>query len=197
MRLLNLFLCSLLIFISTISFQPHRGSLSAQPNATKVLKRYAWINGGIGTNNIDFGFGGNVNYMIGSTIISARYFQSNDLGIEFGMGRSQVDYSGFWDIGILVGLITKSESAMASIAVGICNVEGDRYVEVARFPEGAPHPYIGEEARHFQTTGFPIETQLFLTPLPVMGFGLYSFVNFNQVKSYYGFLICLQLGKLR
>jgi hypothetical protein len=46
------------------------------------------------------------------------------------------------------------------------------------------------------TIGIPIEVQLFLTA-KVIGIGVYGFANVNFESSFMGFLICLQIGKLR
>jgi hypothetical protein len=51
--------------------------------------------------------------------------------------------------------------------------------------------------KDMSTIGFPIEAQLFTTPLSFFGIGLYGIVNLNPRMSYFSILLCLQFGKLR
>lgn len=87
------------------------------------------------------------------------------------------------EIGVLFGLGTKRiaghKSALVSVACGISHISG-------------------EDERHqdFSSIGLPIEAQLFWTPLPVVGLGVYGYSNINSNVPLFGFLICLQVGKL-
>ncbi len=53
------------------------------------------------------------------------------------------------------------------------------------------------EDKQFTTAGIPLQFQLFCTPSRVFGFGLIGFGNINKERSYYGGMLCIQLGKLR
>lgn len=82
------------------------------------------------------------------------------------------------DIAFLAGYSSKRPRSLGyvSIAAGIGYVRGS-------FTDGA--------------FGVPLEVQLFFTPVSFAGIGLQGFANLNKEETFYGALLCLQLGKLR
>ena len=97
-----------------------------------------------------------------------------------------------WDIGILYG--RSSKTSYAKTSYGLASVSGGiSIVGVVR------SDYYGGyyEKSTFLTIGIPIEVQLFWTPIPFLGIGIYGFANLNLEESFAGWLLCIQLGELR
>ena len=137
---------------------------------------YIWVNLGLGGSLMVGGLSGgiNVSYQSGNHLFSMRGVSNQE--IAFG-GTPEYNY----DIGLLYGLSAKKKYILASISAGLSFVG---YNTITNFE------------RQEYTIGVPIEIQLFLTA-KVIGIGIYGFANLNFNSSFMGFLICLQIGKLR
>ena len=150
--------------------------------------QFGWVNGGFGASSVKGGLGDNsfgvspgvsFSYQLGNNLYSVRHvynveFQINVFGVSSPL-------EAVWDVGILYGRISKASYGFASISGGVSIV-------------GAVRPY---EERTIITAGFPVECQLFWTPLDFFGIGIYGFANLNKEKSFIGALLCIQIGKLR
>ena len=167
------------------------------------------FSGGIGASSIADGFssGLGVSYHHNRKhIISLRYVRS----IPFMMfGESYDVEEKATEIGILYGRVLQGYVGMASLAVGIGRVAGIRRGKFLRYESKTgwflgsyTRDYAIHEERKFDTIAIPIEAQLFWLPLDVkaidhIGIGFYGFGNINSEKSYWGVLLCLNLGKAR
>jgi hypothetical protein len=82
-----------------------------------------------------------------------------------------------------------------AVLYGICNKSRFWFCSA-----GGGLAYISGEDRNHENVsaiGIPIEGQLFATPLPFIGVGLYGLGNLNLRVPFFGIMLCLQLGKLR
>jgi hypothetical protein len=133
-----------------------------------------WLNGGFGLKIPDDDFvlltGLNLSAQIQNSIISARYCPNQ--------GGFDVTYK--WkELAVLYGGIKKAKYGYVSASIGPAYMNGQiKDVKMPRF-------------------GIAAETQLFFTALPVIGIGLTGLGNVNTKMSYFGVMLCLQVGKLR
>ena len=94
------------------------------------------------------------------------------------------------DFSVLYGKkkILNDETAFLSIGIGPGLIKGHRH---GKLTDCCSHERIP-----FQTLGLSFEAQAFITSRYV-GFGTYLFANVNNEWNVYGFLFCLQFGKLK
>ncbi len=164
--------------------------LAEAPTSISGLNQ-SWINVGPGfVGGKEFGgfsFGTSISYFPGRHIISGRYLVAfNPLMIEIKKGATHIEYLS--DVSLLYGIIEKYKWGFGSASAGIGLVRGNRKI-------GREYAIFEEEK--FLALSIPFEFQVFLTPLPIIGMGLYFFGNFNNETSYLGALLCLQIGLLR
>jgi hypothetical protein len=164
---------SFLLFISTFTLLAH----AQEPSTRKDI--YFWMSPGIGLGNMgesrELAFRFGIGFQIGHLIITAR-----NAGVTEVMSTS-IDED-VVDLGLTAGYSTKTPGSdgYVSISGGVSYVRGTR-------------GYLDE----ISTVGLPIEVHLFVTPLSFAGIGLQFFGNINPERSFYGMLLCLQLGKVR
>lgn len=176
-----------LVFISALALFAKNSISYAQDTSNY------WVNAGLGLGAFDSRLAGStgislLSYQTGIRIVSIR----NNIEVSIVLfGHSPSPEESVWDIGILYGIIAKGSYGSASISGGVSLVGGIR--------RGKPLPgssYRYEELS-FKTVGIPIEAQLFFTPFSFLGVGFYGFANLNLEKSFWGALLCLQVGKLK
>jgi len=97
-----------------------------------------------------------------------------------------------WELGVLYGLNSEAAHGSASVAAGISFVGGvDRGAYL-----GSGEGWFSSgnyEKKTFFTVGIPIETRLFLKPIPGLGIGLLGFADINNRKTVYGLQFCIRL----
>jgi hypothetical protein len=147
-----------------------------------------WLNGGIGYSSAGFSYGFNYSHQIGLSIISARFMHSKEVFTSGLPIAGEVS-----DAGALYGIVAKEKNIFISAAAGISAVFSVRCVNTGQFNWGSP-VYA---AANSLGIGFPVEAQLFLTPLSFLGIGLYGFANLNAIQKFGGILFCVQIGMLR
>lgn len=86
------------------------------------------------------------------------------------MGGSQ------FDVGVLYGYATRSPRGFTALAAGLAMVD------------------YGDEST---TIGIPLQFQAMWTPTSVVGLGVTLFGDINTEKSFGGWLLCLNIGKVR
>jgi hypothetical protein len=86
------------------------------------------------------------------------------------------------DAGALYGFAMKDRFFLLSVSGGIGYVWG-RNVERNTFV-------------YFRSVALPVELQLGFSPVKAIGMCLYVFANFNFNSSFYGTMLCIQLGKV-
>jgi hypothetical protein len=91
-----------------------------------------------------------------------------------------------WDLGIVFGRSLVTGVVHASVGAGAALVRGARRESIHDDPEPIP-----------STVGLPIEVQLSIRPIPVLGIGLYGFANVNREETFRGVTVAVQLGNLR
>jgi hypothetical protein len=148
----------------------------AQVQNSKIS--YWWINVGGGPVLSDLRdepglFGANFSYQAKNYIFSGRINYQSD----FAMFTSPT--ISITEGGILYGICKKSKFWLSSVAGGLGFISGVRH------------------NRRVSALGIPIEGQLFVTPLPFMGIGLYGITDLNTKVTFYSIMLCLQFGKLR
>jgi hypothetical protein len=114
-------------------------------------------------------------YQFGGHLLSAR-----------GAGTIAVFGDELWDLGLLYGRSLVTGVVHASFGAGVGVVGGETRESIHGDSESLP-----------TTVGVPLELQLFLRPLPVIGIGLYGFGNVNREESFAGVSAAIQLGRVR
>jgi len=164
--------------------------LAQAPTSISGLNQ-GWINVGpgiVGGKEFGgFGLGMSLSYYPGKHIISGRYLTAiNPLMIEIQKGASHIE--DIVDVGFSYGFIRKNKWGFVSVSSGIGVVRGNKKIGL---------DYASYKEEEFIIFGIPFESQIFLTPLPGLGIGLYCLANLNKEASYLGALLCLQIGILR
>jgi hypothetical protein len=167
----------------------------------KLVKANYWFNVGVGAGMVRGGFGSeNTDNEVGLSyginfstqmkrgLISIRYIYNEEMIFLNLQPKESVR-----DIGALYGRLAKRPYGFASISGGISCVSG---VHRGVFENLSDHSF-NYEKKPYVTFGIPLESQLFWTPSPFIGFGIYGFANINPEKSFYGGLFCIQLGRLK
>jgi hypothetical protein len=134
----------------------------------------AWVSGGLGW--ASRGPAGHLaaSYQSGGNLLSAR-----------GSGTIAVFGDPLWDLGLVYGRRLVSGGVHASLGAGVGAVGGETRESI----HGDSEPLA-------TTFGVPIEIQLSLRPLPVLGIGLYGFGNVNREESFAGVTAAVQIGRL-
>ncbi len=88
----------------------------------------------------------------------------------------------FIDIGLLYGYGINSRYIKISASAGLSLLRGN-------VPRGI------DDVRLF-TFGIPLEINLFISPLPLIGFGFIGYGNINFISPLYGYMVCVQIGKV-
>jgi hypothetical protein len=153
-----------------------------------------WFNTGLGICNVNsygdylVSFGINYSEHIKRGLISYRFIRNEEF-ILFGPRPSE----SVWDLGVLYGRFAKTSDGFASVSAGVSYVGG---VRRGKFLSSSG--WISNyEKLTFRTIGIPLEGQLFWTPTSFVGIGIYGFANMNLEKSFFGGLLCIQIGKIR
>ncbi len=137
----------------------------------KTNKSYYWLNAGVGVefpgSSVSISEGVNISYQWQKYIVSARLNYTTDISTS-PPGSEVVESA------LLFGVCKKSRFWCSSIAGGIAHMSGNT-----------------NNGIRMATFGFPIEAQVFTTPLPFFGIGLYGFGNLNSRMSYFSVLLCL------
>jgi hypothetical protein len=134
-----------------------------------------WIGGGLGAGSRDFAGHLNVAYQTGANLFSFRT-----------AGTAGLLSRGFSDWALLYGRATRAPGRyQASVALGIAVADGC---------EGGG---LGRCRDEPSVIGLPLETQLFWRPSKGFGVGLYGFADINQLQSFAGLTLGIQLGRLR
>jgi hypothetical protein len=141
---------------------------------TRAPGSRAWVSGGLGW--ASRGPAGHlaVSYQSGGNLLSAR-----------GSGTIAVFGDPLWDLGLVYGRRLVSGGVHASIGAGVGAVGGETRESI----HGDPEPLA-------TTLGVPIEVQLSLRPVPILGIGLYGFGNVNREESFAGVTVAIQIGRL-
>ena len=178
-----------------------RESVTEYKYGPKLGKANYWFNVGVGVamvkggfesgnsdNEVGLSYGFNFSTQMKKGLISIRYIYNEEMIFLNLQPKESVH-----DIGVLYGRIAKIPFGFASISGGISIVNG---VHRGVFENLSDHSFNYDRKPYF-TFGIPLESQLFWTPFPFMGVGIYGFANINQEKTFFGGLFCVQIGKLK
>jgi hypothetical protein len=179
-----LIICCILIGYATI----FPSQTSAAKGEGKKENSHYWLNFGFGPAKPSCGLGVTGSYHSGWHVFSARFLYTSEVAI-LGSARE------FAEGAIMTGLIWKNPDVFASVAVGLGYIHG-KVPEVTGTTGmlGLNQQYADAE---FSLPGFPVEVQLFWTPLSELGVGIYAFADFNAQEHLGGALVCIQIGYLR
>lgn len=137
-----------------------------------------WIKAGLGVGGSKqhdgIAFGANLSYQKDYHLFSVR-----SVAYIWQIGMFSSPGGGFIDAGVLYGRVAKKKYGFASLSGGLAVAKGN------------------PNSENITTLGLPLETQLFFTPFSFLGLGITGFANINPEESFYGGLICIQIGKLR
>ena len=166
---------------------------------SKLQKANYWFNIGLGAGFVGGGFGSNNADKPGAPSFGMSFSTQKKRGlvsIRFIYNKELIflkikPLETAWDLGVLYGKIARKSFGFVSISGGVSCVGGVRRGSFINLGEYTFH----YEKQPFITLGIPLESQLFWTPSPYIGFGIYGFANFNPEKSFFGGLFCIQLGK--
>lgn len=95
------------------------------------------------------------------------------------------------EAGLLYGVAAQSRAAVASVAAGVGGARVRR--TVATGADSAP--FFRQTER--TVASIPVEAQLFVRPLRLLGLGVAGVVDLNPERSLAGVLVGVQLGRLR
>ncbi len=95
-----------------------------------------------------------------------------------------------WEVGALYGRAYRSDFLFASASVGVGIVWGN---DVVLSPTSPPLP-LNER---FVNVGIPAELQAFVNFMPVIAFGGKISLDLNSRSNFYGWFLCLRVGKIR
>jgi len=161
---------SLSVIIALIAILSFSTLNYAQETSKQVRTAFFWGNIGFGISSN--GAGGGLNLSIqptrpGPLLLSLR-----------GIITSEIVGTDVGDVAVLIGYSSKrpQSNGFVSVSAGIGYVSGTEI-------EG--------------TVGFPVQFQLFYTPVSFAGFGIQGYANFNKAETFYGAMLCLQFGLLR
>jgi hypothetical protein len=155
----------------------------SQDTSGSVEESHYWLNMGFGISTVDMSGGAGFSCQTGKRLISIRYTHNEDFAFLEPVKES------VWDVGVLYGIIRKSNYGLISASAGISIVGGYDRGERIDFTDSY-------EKKNFLTFGVPLEVQLFFTPFDYVGVGINGFANLNPKKTFTGVLLCLQIGKL-
>jgi hypothetical protein len=174
--------------VGALALLPTSDCPYAQVSSSGTNESLYWVNVGFGGSSVHGGLGEDpdggisvglsLSYQKGSNLFSIRQVGCAEFKLD--LFRESGPAESVWDIGALYGRVAKAPFGFMSIAggVGVVGVSDD-------------------EGRTSLCMGLPIEGQMFWTPSSFVGFGLCGFADLNPDKSFFGGLLCLQVGKLR
>ena len=149
--------------------------------------KQGWLNLGFcfagSSNFFGGGAGANLSYLSNAGLFSIRFIYLEQAHTMEPASLNNFQIKQISELSGLYGLSTKSKWFLASLSSGFGIIIGKQKTN--------------NEEHSFSTVGLPLESQLFIRPLPAIGFGITIFANVNSKKSYTGILFCLQLGKLK
>ena len=166
-------------------------STHAEIPLNKPNDKHSWLTLGLGTSPEIFGLYGGLPVDIG--IIFSFYRQNNIFSYRFiNLYEFDMEYNSenIMDFSILYGRkkFFTDQAALVSAGFGPGFITGHRH--------GKPLGCCLFEDILFNALGLSLEAQAFLTARR-FGLGTYLFANFNTEWNVYGFLLCLQFGKIR
>jgi hypothetical protein len=156
-------------------------SFGAQQSLHENNSRY-WFGGGLGISSLG-DIAGSADACIQSKAI---LFSLRLTANSAGLFRDE-----FFDIGLLIGPVTRSRNGHASIGIGISQVTGSRCEGLNIFSTRSARKDITP------TIGLPIEAQLFRNMTDNLAIGFYVYGNVNAEENFGGVTLSLQFGKLR
>jgi hypothetical protein len=165
-----------------------QSSIKSQTNIKQNSTSLYWLTLGAGFfSNKDFsGFGGNINasYYSNIGLLSVRFLDADKAGMEpTNVITSSVKLNHINEFSGMYGFNYHASFLFISVSSGI---------GIVWFKKGITPSEVTTS-----TLGLPLDAEIFISPLPVLGIGLKLLGNINSKSSYSGFLICLQLGKLK
>lgn len=182
------------------SFVPMEGVREYKYDSRSEFGCY-WFNVGVGAGSVHRGFDSNsteneicpsfgINFssQVKKGLISIRFIYNEEMNFLRISPKPSVS-----DFGVLYGRMAKVSFGFVSISGGISYVFGEQLGAY----KGISNYTFNYETKTYSTIGIPFESQIFWTPRPNIGFGIYGFANINSERSFYGGLFCIQLGKLR
>lgn len=166
--------------ILSLSAQYPFSTLYAEEKGDSTEYKYNWIEIGAGFSTFSAGSSGmNLSFSMSNkrNIASLRfnYFEEFKICV---FSPCTTRYN-LYTLSGTYGYIHSGEIAMASISAGLS-------LNVGKGKSGT-----------IITPGIPVETQLFLTITPWLGFGIFGFADLNVKEPYAGTVVCLQIGKLK
>jgi hypothetical protein len=198
LRILTWGICFCLLF-SLISVPAEGFSPPADPPDDKMR----WFSLGFGGSSTSApGTGGaamrgGYSHRVWKGILTGRFiyaWQSDAEGNISGVGTSKIrPLEHTWDFGVLYGWYTKSTKFIVSLSGGLSVLGGVRRGELISFERR----FLYEESIYKRITcttmAFPLEAQVYWTPLRLWGFGVCGFVDFNEEERFSGALLSVLL----
>lgn len=168
--LVGLLVCITLLMDSTGSY-----ASEVEPDSPDLN---GWLSLGLGAGDVGLSLGFRFSLQYGHGLLTLRY---TDNFLPFFDER-------ICDTGMLIGVSTLSKYSKVSLSVGLA---------VARI-DSMKHAFwfISDEKRS-TTVGVPVEVQLSITPIPILGLGLTVFANYNNKRSFGGVHAHFLIGKMR
>jgi hypothetical protein len=155
-----------------------------KPNPNKNV----WFSLGGGFNTSQsysaFGAGFSLSYANDKNIFTLRYTASSNLGnIEPLSGSYKNRIRNLYEYGALYGIIYRQSLTKFSASVGLSYLDYDYK--------------FNKDLKPSDQVGIPLQFQVILSPIHLLGCGLTSYANLNTNNSMFGVLFTLYLGKVR
>lgn len=182
MKLIRLILILIVSNTFATSVALSQDSLSA-PSDT-----WGWIGISLGpatgSNFSGFVGGATISYVKNSQIYSVRFLHAEEPSLaeptnQFNSTSNKLHAVS--DASVLYGFASKERFFLFSISAGIGYVWGSNSPQTSSLD--------------FRTIAIPVDLQVGFSPIKGIGVSLYCFANFNPTISFYGMMLCLQLGK--
>lgn len=158
----------------------------AQDSNPQTPKKYFWIDAGLQGFGSPYDFGGAgvlaISYLPGSSLYTARFILTVNIPQEFAFNTNYFGTTELYEFGLLYGRALNTKYLFVSGSFGVSAVHWKSGVS---------------KNDRITTIGLPLEVQAFLTPAPVLAFGIKYVVNINYKYIVTGGFVCVRFGFLR
>jgi hypothetical protein len=182
----DVMLRSIIVAILVYSFSFGVSPTVSQTNHEDGEELYVWLDGGIGSGSIGRNSSIELSLLTKLGMMSARYssFEGQNKGY-IAQTRDGIVIFDLDEISLLFGKAFRRDYWMASASIGVSLLNSDQLSGGSDIVEGY-HPI-----------GIPVQGEVFLTPMAMLGFGVVLTANLNDLQSYTTASVNIRFGILR
>ncbi len=189
-------------FCLLIASLPSSAEESSQ-SADSTDEKMHWFSLGLGNSSSHAPNAGSSSFRVSYShriwrgILTGRFIsasQDDNEGNPSGVGTGRIrPLENTRDYGVLYGWFTKRTKFIVSLSAGLSVLEGVRHGELISYEMSFLHEETIYEKITYNAIAFPVEAQVYWTPLKQWGLGLCWFVDFNEEKRFSGVLVSVLL----